>query len=306
MAIQSDLLRVGLPWQAPIGVFDSGVGGLSVLQALRAEMPAERFIYLADAGHAPYGERSDAFVVRRTLALARYLVQRHSVKALVLACNTATAAAIDQVRLRFPLLPVVGVEPALKPAASASRTGHIAVMATRSTVTSARFAKLVAHLPPDVHCRVQACDGLASAIDSELADAVQALGEAVADNAHGRTQLLCEQNLRLLAPFGCLTGEVDTLVLGCTHYVFAQAYIQKALGPDVQIFSTGEPVARQTKRLLAAKNALQPSLTTDAIADTSFLSTGDSGALARASQRWLGIEGDVKRISSHGRSLHSK
>ena len=127
----------------PIGIFDSGIGGLSVLKALRAELPCEDFIYIADSGHAPYGERDDAHVVARSLAISKYLVKQN-IKALVVACNTATAAAIDQLRATYPTLPIVGVEPALKPAVQLSQTKHIGVMATRSTLASARFAALLA------------------------------------------------------------------------------------------------------------------------------------------------------------------
>jgi glutamate racemase len=122
---------------APIGVFDSGIGGLSVLQALQAELPHERFVYLADSAHAPYGERGDAFVAERTLAIADYLVRQHHIKALVVACNTATAAAIHEARQRYPLMPVVGIEPALKPAVAHSQTLRIGVIGTHGTLGSA-------------------------------------------------------------------------------------------------------------------------------------------------------------------------
>ena len=191
---------------APIGVFDSGIGGLSVLQALRAALPYERFVYLADTGHAPYGERGDAFVARRTHTLARYLVQQHRAKALVVACNTATAAAMDGLRARYPGLPLIGVEPALKPAASATHTGQVAVMATRGTVASARFARLLAAMPGTAQFRVQACDGLASAIEAEVAVSADD-GPA----AHAHTVALCERYLHALGPLGHAAGEADTL-----------------------------------------------------------------------------------------------
>ena len=127
---------------APIGVFDSGVGGLSVLQALRAELPHERFVYLADSGHAPYGERSAAEIEERARKRAATLRGEHQVDALVVACNTATALAIEHLRDLHAEWPIIGVEPALKPAMQMTRTGHIGVMATRGTVESRRFAKL--------------------------------------------------------------------------------------------------------------------------------------------------------------------
>ena len=121
-----------------IGVFDSGIGGLSVLKALLAELPLERFIYIADGAHAPYGERDEAYVVRRSRAISKYL-KRQNIKALVIACNTATAAAIHLLRTDYPELPIIGVEPAVKPAVLSSKTRHIGIMATRSTLASAKF-----------------------------------------------------------------------------------------------------------------------------------------------------------------------
>ena len=146
----------------PIGIFDSGVGGLSVLKALRAELPHEDFIDIADSGHAPYGERDDAYVVARSLAIAKYLVKQN-VKALVVACNTATAAAIDLLRATYAALPIIGVEPALKPAVQLSRTKHIAVMATRSTLASARFAALLAAQSDQARFTLLPCDEIGRA-----------------------------------------------------------------------------------------------------------------------------------------------
>ncbi len=150
---------------SPIGIFDSGIGGLGVLQALRHELPHEHFIYVADSGYAPYGERDEAFVQQRTSAIARHLRAQHGIKALVIACNTATAAAVEQVRREMTDLPLIGVEPALKPAALGSQTRHVGVMATRGTVSSARFARLLGEHSQNTHFAVEACDGLARAIE---------------------------------------------------------------------------------------------------------------------------------------------
>jgi len=148
---------------APVGVFDSGIGGLSVLKALRAELPLENFIYFADSDHAPYGEPDDAYVITRSSAVVAHLVSQN-IKALVIACNTATAAAIDLLRAEYPL-PIIGVEPALKPAVAASKTGHIAVMATRSTLASLKFQVLMAAQKGLSHVNVAPCDGLADAVE---------------------------------------------------------------------------------------------------------------------------------------------
>jgi len=287
----------GVAADAPLGVFDSGIGGLSVLQALCRALPAERFVYLADTGHAPYGERGDAFVARRTHTVARYLVQQHGVKALVVACNTATAAAMDGLRARYRSLPLIGVEPALKPAGSATRSGTVAVMATRGTVGSARFARLVAQLPGSTQVRVQACDGLASALEAEVA--CRTAGEALA--AHAHTLALCRRYVQALGPWGSAPGEADTLVLGCTHYVFAEPALQALVGPQVRILSTGEPVARQTQRLLQAQGLQRPAATPALAAPLCLLSTGDASALARAAERWLGVA-----TAAHARSATSR
>jgi glutamate racemase len=151
----------------PIGVFDSGIGGLSVLRALRAELPHERFVYFADNGHAPYGERDAAQVLARARTITTELLERHDIKALVIACNTATAVAIHLLRAEHPGLPIIGVEPALKPAAALTRTRRVGVMATRGTLESAKFAALLDSLCGLATFILQPCDGLADAIERQ-------------------------------------------------------------------------------------------------------------------------------------------
>ncbi|PUE41687.1 glutamate racemase [Limnohabitans sp. Bal53] len=270
----------------PIGVFDSGIGGLSVLQALQKELPHERFVYLADNAHAPYGEKSEAFIRERTHAIADYLLGQHHIKALVVACNTATAAAIHELRARHPALPLVGLEPALKPALALSRTRRIGVMATRGTVASDKFARLLASVQTEAHFEVQACNGLALAIEqSTLPDQAEA---AQAQIAH-----LLQTYIQAMGRFGCATGDIDTLVLGCTHYVFVENDLRQLLGPHVQLVSTGEPVARQTHRLLAAAVLLKPEMTDMTAQPMRLLTTGDLQGLQAAAQRWLGLHPEV-------------
>ncbi len=254
-----------MPPSAPIGVFDSGVGGLSVLQALRAELPHERFVYLADSAQAPYGERGDAFVTDRSQAIAAHLLERHQIKTLVVACNTATAAAVQALRSTHPQLPIVGVEPALKPAVALTRSGRVGVMATRGTLNSARFAQLLAAMPKRVAFALQACDGLAHAIE-------RCTVEPVAD---AQVHALCQRYIQAM-------GNIDTLVLGCTHYVFAQNTLRALLGPEVALLDTGEPVARQTRRLL--ETAGQVATEGGAVR---LFTTGDLPALQAAAARWL-------------------
>jgi glutamate racemase len=254
----------------PIGVFDSGVGGLSILKALRAELPHENFVYLADTGHAPYGERGDAYVVERTRASVQRLRDDHAIKALVIACNTATAAAIHLLRSEHAGLPMIGVEPALKPAAALSKTRRIGVIATRGTLASAKFRALHDTISSQAEFVLQACDGLADAIENGERDRIAAL---------------CIEYTRRLGDFGQQAGQVDTLVLGCTHYAFAQSELAALAGPGVRLVETGIPVARQTRRLLEAAGQLN----TKGSAGVRLLSTGALPALESAAQRWLGL-----------------
>jgi len=265
----------------PIGVFDSGIGGLSVLRALQVALPHEHFVYLADNAHAPYGEKTDGFVRHRTHAITQHLIAEHQIKALVVACNTATAAAIHELRAQHPQLPLVGVEPALKPAVQLTRTGHVGVMATRGTVASDKFARLLASVQGQAQFEVCACNGLALAIEHTTLPAHQT-------SAPAEVSRLLRHYTQALGSFGSGQGQIDTLVLGCTHYVFAQDELQALVGPQVQLVSTGEPVARQTRRLLEAQGLLHagPAPLTPA-ARLQLLTTGDLAGLQAAAQRWL-------------------
>ena len=267
-----------LPSKAPIGVFDSGIGGLSVLRALRAELPHERFVYLADSAHAPYGERGDAFVAARALAIADDLRDTDRIKALVVACNTATAAAIHTLRQRHPDLIVVGIEPALKPAVAATRTGRIGVMATRGTLASGKFARLLQSLHGQADFVLQACDGLAEAIERAATDATTETAIAI------KIEALCACYVRALGRFGTEAGAIDTLVLGCTHYLFAQAVLRPLVGPDVRLLEPAAPVARHTRRVLARAKLLTPD---SDMTGVRLLCTGDPVGLHAAAARWL-------------------
>ena len=265
---------------APIGVFDSGVGGLSVLRALRAQLPQENFVYLSDAAHAPYGERTDDYVSARALRVADYLITQHGVKALVVACNTATAAAIQVLRARWPTLPIVGIEPALKPAAAASQTKRVGVMATRSTLQSAKFKTLLDSLHGQAEFVVQACDGLAAAIE----------------NGDDRTtQALCETYVRAMGDFGRQAGQMDQLVLGCTHYPLVSDVLQSLVGAGVNLLEAGAPVSLQTRRVLSQADLLFAGRTGGA---TRLLSTGTAEALSGNALRWLGLDRVVEGVQT--------
>jgi glutamate racemase len=269
--------------QAPIGVFDSGVGGLSVLRALQVQLPQERFVYVADNAHAPYGERDDGHLLQRSAAIADYLRGKHHIKALVVACNTATAAAIGSLREQHAPLPIVGIEPALKPAAAHSRTGRVGVMATRSTLNSEKFRKLHESLKGQADFVLQPCDGLADAIENADTD---------------RMALLCEGYLHAMGPFGTQAGAMDTLVLGCTHYPFAAELLGSIAGPGVVQLDGGMPVARHTLRLLEQQGLLCTSAAAAAAEQgpTRYFSTGRTELLARAVQRWLERQESVQAL----------
>jgi glutamate racemase len=277
----------------PIGVFDSGIGGLSILKALRLQMPHERFVYFADTAHNPYGEKSEAFVQERTLAVARELVEKHHIKALVVACNTATAAAIHLLRAAFPDLPIVGVEPALKPAALVTRTGRVGVLATRGTLQSAKFSQLRTKLEAEataagrsLHFVCTPCDG--------LAERIERLSE------QGRGLVITPDLIALGARFIRATGQfgieneaseqLDVLVLGCTHYPLIRQVFAQAVGEGVEIVDNALPVAQRTAQLLGISTA-DASLVMNSTGAASRLvwqSSGSLEGLRKAAQFWLG------------------
>ncbi|MFP5465988.1 MAG: glutamate racemase [Gammaproteobacteria bacterium] len=257
-------------------VFDSGVGGLSVLRALLADMPEVRFVYLADSARAPYGERGAAWVQERSRQIVDNLRGAFDPDAIVVACNTATALAIDHLRQTHHDLPFVGVEPALKPAALQSRTGQVGVMATRGTLDSARFAALRQRLgqhgqtPVAFHCI--ACDGLADAIERDDQPAISAL---------------CRRYVGEIMAMPAADLAVDTLVLGCTHYPFAAAELQAVAGSGVTLVDTSVPVARRTREIL---HLGAPSPARQTMAPT-LLTTGRPSILDTLARRWLAMPG---------------
>jgi glutamate racemase len=232
--------------QAPIGVFDSGIGGLSILKALRLHLPNEAFVYYADSAHAPYGEKTDNFIRERCLAIAHELCHQHAVKALVVACNTATAVAIADLRLCYPNIPIIGLEPALKPALSHTRTNKVIVMATRATLSSHKFQALLTKVQPqspDVQVVCQPCDGLAAAIERHCFNLDH-------PEIHGLVQKYLTN---------AYSDGVDVVVLGCTHYPLVLPVWQAYLPQSVRIIDSGVAVAQQLKRRLQAVELLNPS-----------------------------------------------
>ena len=222
---------------APIGVFDSGVGGLSVLGEIRTLLPQESLLYVADSGHVPYGEKSPEFIRARSQKIAQFLLAQGA-KALVLACNTATAAAIGELRGRYPQLPIIGMEPAVKPAAAATQSGVVGVLATTGTLKSAKFAALLDRFANDVRVITQPCPGLVEQIEA---------GELHSE----KTRALLWNLVQPLLAEGC-----DTLILGCTHYPFIKPLLGELLPANVSLIDTGAAVARQLQRVLAERQLL--------------------------------------------------
>jgi glutamate racemase len=259
---------------APIGVFDSGIGGLSVLQALHAELPHQRYVYLADSGHAPYGEREPQHVIDRTLAAAEHLIARHGIQTLVLACNTATAIAIHLLRAEYPHLPLVGLEPAIKPAAQHSRNRRVGVLATRGTLQSEKFRVLHASLAQQAEFILQPCDGLAGAIERQDDE---------------RIATLSAQYTAALGPCGQAPGQIDTVVLGCTHYPLIAPRLRALLGPEVTLIESGAPVARQTRRVL-------PRINDQGTQQTLYYTTGPINALEASARRWIEPDAQVHAL----------
>ena len=215
---------------SPIGVFDSGVGGLSVLRWIRKTMANEDLIYIADSLHAPYGEKSQSFIEQRIVALTEFLVDEGA-KAVVVACNTATVAAIAALREQFTL-PIIGIEPGVKPALSKTKAGIVGVLATTKTVNSVSFRRLIHRFADGRQVEIQACPGLVECV------------EQVALESSATRQLVEGYVMALLAK------GADTIVLGCTHYAFLLPLIESIVGETVEVIDTGEAVAREVKRRL--------------------------------------------------------
>src|SRR5471030_1492915 len=231
-AIRSAASVVAAMRDAPIAVIDSGVGGLSVLKEIQALLPNESLFYVADCGHIPYGEKSPEYIRQRCAVISDYC-REQGAKALVIACNTATVAAAADLRQRYPDWPLVAMEPAVKPAAAATRSGVVGVLATTGTLQSAKFAALLDRFAADVRVITQPCPGLVELIES---------GDL---HSAALRQLLQGYVEPLLA------AGADTLILGCTHYPFLKPLLKQMIPEHISLIDTGAAVARQLQRLLA-------------------------------------------------------
>lgn len=237
----------------PIGVFDSGVGGLSILKKIHQHLPHERLLYVADSAHAPYGPKGSAFILERSKAIVDFFLAAE-VKAVVVACNTATAAAVKQLRADYTI-PIIGMEPAIKPAAAKSRSGVIGVLATEGTLASDKFVDLKSRFDKQVEIITQPCPGLVEQIEQHTPDPDVII------------RLLQEYVLPLLAK------GADTLVLGCTHYTFIADQIRAVAGDEVAIIDTDDAVARRLGSVLTEQQKLAAPAQAGSV---QFYSSGDT------------------------------
>ncbi len=246
-----------------VGIFDSGIGGFSVLRKLRQTLPGCSFTYLADNRHLPYGDKSPEWLAARATSLTAHLLAQEA-RLILVACNTATTHAIAALRARWPDVPFVGVEPGIKPAAQRSQARRIAVMATPATLRSARLQQLAVQHAADCSVHLLACADLAAAIEQAEPEPLErSIAQA------------CDELRRL---------EVDTVVLGCTHYPLVADQLAARLGPEVQWIDTADAVSRRVAALLgdAPDGTSQAALT--------LVATGDPHSIERAAQRWIGSE----------------
>ncbi|HSY96161.1 MAG TPA: glutamate racemase [Steroidobacteraceae bacterium] len=257
---------------APIGVFDSGVGGLTVLRALRAAMPAENFIYLGDTARLPYGTKSAATVVRYSLQCAAALIRRR-VRCLVVACNTASASALDALRAQHPDLPVIGViEPGAAAAVAASESQHIAVIATEGTIAGGAYPTAIQRLNPGARVTSRACSLFVSLAEEGWTEGP--IAEAVAR--------------RYLDPIFATLDAPDTLVLGCTHFPALAAALRAVLPPHVAIVDSAATTAAAVRQRLEGRAVAGAAAAANIVGAVAWLATDGAARFARVGSAFLG------------------
>jgi glutamate racemase len=258
----------------PVGIFDSGVGGISVLRAIREQMPQERVIYFGDQGHIPYGPRPMQQIRDFSEAITKFLLEKDA-KIIVVACNTASAAALKYLREKFPDVQFVGMEPAVKPAAEHTQTGRVGVLATPATFQGALYASVVERFANGVELYQDTCPGL-----------VQQIEQGYLDGA--ATRRILEEAL-----FPLLKKNIDTVVLGCTHYPFVIPLIQEIVGEGVRVIDPAPAVAKQTMRLLEAEEKRNHAVSKGAIR---FYTSGPTESLKSMLPILLGESGEVQKV----------
>jgi len=260
--------------QQPIGMFDSGVGGLSVLRAISSKIPNEDVLYLADQAHIPYGSKSKKKIRRFAVEITRFLIDQGA-KLIVVACNTASAAALHDLRDRFPSVSFVGMEPAVKPAAETTRTGKVGVLATSTTFAGDLYASVVERFAKHVTIYKSACPGLVEEIESGGFETLE-------------TRKILKEALEPMLEAG-----IDTVVMGCTHYPFVIPLIEEITGPEVRTIDPAPAIARQAHRLLKAEGLLNPG---ESVGKMIFYSSSDVHQFANLLPRLLGKSGDVQQV----------
>lgn len=265
---------------APIGIFDSGVGGLSVLRAIRQQYPEENLLYLADQAHVPYGLRSLAEVRQFSEDITRYFLQ-YEAKLVVVACNTASAAALHSLRHTFPAIPFVGMEPAVKPAAETTKSGVVGVLATPATFQGELYASVVERFANGVRILQDTCPGLVEQIEQGNLDGSETL--AILRQALGN---MLEEN-------------IDTVVLGCTHYPFVIPQIEAISGPQVRVIDPAPAIARQVGRLLDQHNL---KASTSQQGQSTYLTTGKLDHFTQFLETF-NFDGEIKSIHWHEGAL---
>ena len=265
---------MAFPANSPIGIFDSGVGGISVLRAIREQMPEESIIYFGDQGHIPYGPRPMKQVRDFSEAITRFLLE-HGAKIIVVACNTASAAALKHLREKFPDVQFVGMEPAVKPAAEHTQTGKVGVLATPTTFQGALYASVVERFANGVELFQNTCNGLVQQIEQ--------------GNLNGQdTRQILEDALLPM-----LEKNIDTVVLGCTHYPFVIPLIQQIVGDGVRVIDPAPAVAKQTERLLETKGMRNRS---GPKSDVKFYTSSDPESLKSLLPMLLEESGEIQRV----------
>jgi glutamate racemase len=266
----------------PIGLFDSGVGGLSVLRAIRQQLPNESVVYFADQGQAPYGPRPLEQVRRFSESITRFLMGQGA-KLIVVACNTASAAALHSLRQTFPDLSFVGMEPAVKPAAEATHTGVVGVLATPATFQGELYASVVERFAGNVTLLQSVCPGLVQQIERGELDSRE-------------TRLILETALRPMLERG-----IDTVVLGCTHYPFVIPLIQEIVGPEVRVIDPAPAIARQVGRMLDSAEMRAAGSRSGTLR---FFTSGEAAQFKLLLPRLLGETGEVRQIAWANDEIH--
>lgn len=258
----------------PIGIFDSGVGGLSVLRAIRARMPEEAILYFGDQGHIPYGPRPMEQIRNFSETITSFLLGQDA-KIIVVACNTASAAALKYLRERFPDVPFVGMEPAVKPAAEQTHTGKVGVLATPATFQGALYASVVERFANGVELYQDTCSGLVQEIEQGSLESEE-------------TRRILEEALQPM-----LEKDIDTVVLGCTHYPFVIPLIQQIVGENVRVIDPAPSIAKQVGRVLEAKRMKNnPGVR----GDVKFYTSGDPEGLESLLPLLLGEVAEVNQV----------